>query len=331
VAAHLRVPLDFRQYENAMTADKKKLKVPEGMVELKAKTFQMQLDQLADTLCYKVQREGPRKLSKPLFAIVDIYMLMRQAHQSYRLFIYMNSDERRIKDPNWRIAYSITILPIIRCMIDCLYNVTAILQSPGPKGYQFRESGYNKAFEALDADERRYGGDPKWDQYIAEKRRGIEIGMQSVGITMDDIKAATTWPTLSRYLRVDRNNPDTRHKQFLRTLTYGLWQEYSGIAHATFQGLIETATFYAPKDLPHEYWPKLDFMGERMVFLSVSRAAAILLCLLTEVQAYFMFEGANINKRLHEVWNALNVAFEIKDLYRERYKKLMKTKGINPY
>jgi hypothetical protein len=313
-----------------MATKKKKDKAPEGLVELKAKTFQTQLDQLTDTLCYKVQREGAKKLSKPIFVIADIYMLMRQAHQSYRLFIFVNSDEHRTKDPNWRIAYSIAILPIIRCMIDCLYNVTAILQSPGPKGYEFRESGYNRAFNALDADERRYGGDPKWDQYIAEKRRAIEVGMQAVGITMDDVMSARTWPTLGQYLRVGKSNPDTRHKQFLRTLTYGLWQEYSGVAHATFQGLMETASFFTPKDLPQEYWPRLDFMGERMVFLSVSRAAAILLCLLTEVQAYFMFEGADINKRLHGVWKALNVAFEIKGLYRERYRKLMRDKGINP-
>lgn len=68
---------------------------------------------------------------------------------------------------------------------------------------------------------------------------------------------------------------------------------------------------------------RIDLAGERMVFLSVSRAAAILLCLLTEVQAYFRFEGANINKRLHDVWKALNVAFEIKELYQKRYRKLM--------
>jgi hypothetical protein len=48
-------------------------------------------------------------------------------------------------------------------MIDCLYNITAILKSPGPKGYQFRESGFKQILTALDADERRYGGDPKWD------------------------------------------------------------------------------------------------------------------------------------------------------------------------
>jgi hypothetical protein len=313
-----------------MTAPKKKVKARDGLVELSAKTFQTQLDQLADTLCYKVQREEQKRLPKPFFAFADIYMLMRQAHRSYGLFIYMNSDEHRNKDPNWRIAYSIAILPIIRCMIDCLYNVTAILHNPGPKGYQFRESGYNMAFKSLDTDERQYGGDPKWDEYIAGKRRAIEIGMQSVGITIDDIKSAATWPTLSGYLRVSKNNPDTPHKQFLRTFTYGLWQEYSGLAHATFQGLIETATFYVPKDVPEEYRPKRDFMGERMVFLSVSRAAAILLCLLTEVQAYFLFDGANINKRLHEVWKALIVAPEIRELYRERYKKLMKAKGIDP-
>ncbi len=50
--------------------------------------------------------------------------------------------------------------------------------------------------------------------------------------------------------------------------------------------------------------------------------------LLTEVQAYFRFEGADINKRLHDVWKALNVAFEIKELYQKRYRKLMKAKGI---
>ena len=311
-----------------MPAKRRKVKAPDGLTELDARTFQHQLDKLADTLCYKVHREGQKKLSQPPFTYADIYMLMRQAHRSYDLFIYMNSDEHRTKDPNWRIAYSIAILPVLRCMIDCLYNVTVILQSPGPKGYQFRESGYNKVLQSLDADERRYGGDPRWDRHIAEKREFILRDMQNNGITVVEVKEATTWPTLSTYLRVSKKNPDTPHKQFLRTLTFGFWQEYSGMAHATFQGLVETANFYVPKDLPHEDRPKIDFAGERMVFLSVSRAAAILLCLLTEVQAYFKFEGASINERLHEVWKALTVAFEIKELYRERYKKLMKAKGI---
>ena len=52
--------------------------------------------------------------------------------------------------------------------------------------------------------------------------------------------------------------------------------------------------------------------------------------MITEVQAYFCFDGAHINQRLHTVWNALIRVPEIKELYDERYAKLMKDKGIDP-
>ncbi len=102
------------------------------------------------------------------------------------------------------------------------------------------------------------------------------------------------------------------------------------MAHGTFDGLLPTAIFYAPKDVPHDDRPKVDEFYERMIFMHISRVAAILLCMLTEVQAHFKFDGANINQRLHKVWDALLLAPEIKELYDERYAKLMKDKGINP-
>jgi hypothetical protein len=62
----------------------------------------------------------------------------------------------------------------------------------------------------------------------------------------------------------------------------------------------------------------------------LSRVAAILLCTLTELQGYFRFDGARINERLHQVWCALLPAPEIKELYDERYNRLMRERGINP-
>ena len=64
--------------------------------------------------------------------------------------------------------------------------------------------------------------------------------------------------------------------------------------------------------------------------LLLTRASAILLCILTELQAFFRFDGARINERLHEVWNALMPAPEVKDLYDSRYAELMKRSGIEP-
>jgi hypothetical protein len=293
------------------------------------RTFQQPLVELANTIALKVQREGLKMLPTPVWVTTDIFVLLRQAMHTYDLFFFLNADNRRREDTDWRVAYSIAILPLIRCMIDCLYNITVILQYPVVKGYQFRASGYKKTLEALDADEQRYGGDPKWDAYIAKQRAFLGILIQNDGLTVSAVREAKSWPTLSAYLRVKQNVALTPHQEFLKKLTYGFWQEYSGMAHGTFEGLLPTAMFYTVKDVPHEYRPKIEIGLETMIAIHIPRLAAVLLCMLTEVQAYFRFDGARINQRLHLVWNALLPAPEVRELYDERYAKLMSDKGIN--
>lgn len=295
---------------------------------LDGRTFQPQLASLANTIALKVQREGPRTLPNPIFVTADIFILLRQALHTYDLFFYLNADERRQKDCDWRPAYHAASLPLVRCMIDGLYNITAILQNPGQKGYQFRESGYKKMLESLNADEQRYGGDPKWDDYIAKKRALLHACMLGDGITETEVRAAKSWPTLSAYLRVKKNVFLTPHQEFLKKLTYGFWQEYSGMAHAAFEGLLSTGLFYISKDIPHEQRPIIDETLETTIAVHIPRLSAILLCILTEVQAYFRFDGARIGQRLHEIWNVLLVAPEVKELYDERYAQLMKDRGI---
>jgi hypothetical protein len=86
---------------------------------LDARTFQRQLAELANTIALKVQREGPSALPKPVWVTTDIFVLLRQATHTYDLFFFLNADERRQKDVDWRMAYSVVSLPLIRCMIDC--------------------------------------------------------------------------------------------------------------------------------------------------------------------------------------------------------------------
>jgi len=297
--------------------------------ELDVRTFQYKLDELATTLAYKVQREGHQHGLQPQFVIPDIYFLLRQAQRTYDLFFYLNADERRLKDSDWKIAYSAVTLPLVRTMIDCLYNITAILQNPGVKAHEFRASGYRLTLKALDADEQRYGGDPKWSEYIASRRKSISFDMRMNGFNEAEVREAPTWRTLSGYLRVKKTVQLSAHQEFLKRLTFGFWQEYSGISHATFQGLMPIALFFNPKDLPHEDRPSIDNVGELMIATHIARVSGILICILTEVQAYCRFDGAHINQRLHEIWNALVAVPEIKELYDERYSRLMKEKGTN--
>jgi len=295
---------------------------------LDARTFQQHLRSLANTLALKVEREGPKLPLKPDFVSADITVLIRQALNTYDLFFFINADERRKKDFDWKLAYSAVILPLIRCMIDCLYNITVILENAGVKASQFRASGYRLSLLALEADEKRYGGDPTWDAYIAGRRDFINLGIRRDGFTSAEVESAKLWPTMSSYLRPEKNVPLTPHQEFLTRLTLGFWQEYSGIAHATFQGLMSTAMCYITDKASQEEESQFDNAAESMIFIHVTRAAAILLCICTEVQAYCHFDGARINQRLHEIWDALLQVPEIKELYDERYSKLMLEKGI---
>jgi hypothetical protein len=67
------------------------------------------------------------------------------------------------------------------------------------------------------------------------------------------------------------------------------------------------------------------------IFLSthIGRAATVLLCMITEIQAYSRFDGHSINERICRVWKALLPLFESKELYDGRYERLIADQGIS--
>ena len=260
-----------------------------------------------------------------------MYVLIRQAQKTCGLFFYLNADEHR-EGPHWRAIYTIVALPLIRSMIDCLYNITSMLEDPDVKPAEFRRSGYRMALAALEEDQLKYGANPdmRWAGWLKRRRDALDLAMRSDGFTVDEVLAQGRWPTLGAYLREKKNVPLTPHQLFLKNLTYGYWREYSEYSHGTFQGLLQTAMFYLEHDMPHEDRPKLEEASLDVIFSHMARACAILLCILTELQAFFRFDGARINERLLDVWNALLSAPEVKDLYDSRYANLMSAKGIVP-
>ncbi len=84
--------------------------------------------------------------------------------------------------------------------------------------------------------------------------------------------------------------------------------------------------------LPLEERSKIDEAYPTIVATHLARVAGVLLCIVTEIQAYFRFvdNGANINENIHKMWNALMPMFDVKELYSEHYRELMQARGINP-
>src|SRR5579864_3901064 len=256
-----------------------------------ATKFQTQLGELATTIAYKVQREGIQRIGSRT-ATEDIYVLLRQAQRTYDLFFYLNAEEHR-KEPFWFAYYTFAALPAIRSMIDCLYNITVMLDDPSDKPAEFRKSGYKMALEAIEEDERKYANnpDPRWSEWFRQRRDALDLGMRRDGFKLDEVMAQKKWPTLGTYIRSKKKNATlTDHQLFLKNLTYGYWREYSEYSHGTFQGLMHTAMPYLERDLPIEERPKLEERSLLLIFDHMARAAAILLCILTELQGYFRFD-----------------------------------------
>lgn len=303
-------------------------------IALDASTFQRKLEMLAEVLAQKLRREASKILgATPGYVSVDLHVMLRQMIYTYNLFFYLNADERVENDPYYRRQYSVVALPLIRNMIDCFYNITAILQNPAVKGAEFRSSGYKAKLTALNEDAAKYGGQKEWDEWIAKSRTLLKQDMQNNGFKEAEVLQASQWPTLGRYIKSPQpGGTFSPHQQALKLLSYGPWREYSALSHGTFDGLLDTAMSYIPDMLTIEERPKLDEILPLKLSTHISQAAGILISVVTELQAYFHFDdaGARINERIHEVWNALQPTFTVKELYEERYAQLMRDKDINP-
>ena len=205
--------------------------------------------------------------------------MVRLAQRAYDLFFYLNAEESR-RQPFWRAYYTFVALPVVRSMIDYLYNITLMLEDPRNKPAEFRRSGYRMALEALAEDERKYAKnpDPRWAEWFGKRRDSLELGIRRDGFKLDEVMAQRKWPTLGRYLQPKKKIvPLTDHQLFIKHLTYGYWREYSEYSHGTFQGLMRTAMPYLERDLPIEERPKLEEMSLLLIFDHMTRAAAILL------------------------------------------------------
>ena len=261
-------------------------------VEIDVSTFQKPLGQLAEVLAQKVKREAPKLLlSTPPFVTEDLHVLIRQAMCTYDLFFYINSDERRKTDCYWKDEYTIVTLPLIRNMIDGLYNITSILQDPRANGIKFRKSGFNKALLSLEADKAKYGGDPRWDAWIAKNREHLELSIRACGFDVAEvIQWKESWPTLGRYVgEQQRGGTLTPHQDFLKTFNYGHWREYSAMAHGALEGLLGNAIYFVRDALPHESRPQLDEQHPALLSEHLGRSASILLCIVTELQSALPF------------------------------------------
>ncbi|UWZ82591.1 hypothetical protein [Occallatibacter riparius] len=290
-----------------------------NVVSIDATQFARQLSDLSMTLMHKVEREAPQNVPPSL--VVDTGVILRQLNETYNLILFVNAEDTRFRQPGYRLPYSFVILPLVRTMIDGFYNCTALLDDPS-RCRTFRISGYYRVRETLLADEAAHGHDANWTSYLQATRTRLENGLRAESLTHADLdNKRNKWPLLGAYLE---STPDTAHKQMLRKLTLGFWKEYSSISHASFDGLASMVPFICPDKVKHDERELFDDVADRHIAMHIGRTAGVLLCLLTDIQHFFKFDGADIDGRLSKIWAAIIPMLEVRELFDFRYKDLLK-------
>jgi hypothetical protein len=307
-------------------------------VRVDAKTFQDALGELAKTMVNKVFREGRQHIPGPPYVSEDITMLIRYGTSVYNLLNYLNADERRKNDSYWYLRYGVTGMSLVRCLIDCLYNVTAILEDPQERAVSYRKSGLRKTLDDIEEDFQRYGGDPDSREFLDQRRKAVDLLVRMSDFTVDELmelKKHEMWPTFGQYVNtLQAGGTRSPNQEFLKMFTYLHWRQYSALSHGAYEGFIGTlgtipvGSYYMDDWLPPELRDKLDDTYGYFLGTHIGRSATVLLCLLTEIQAYCRFDGANIDDRLCKTWGALLPLHATKELYDGRYAGLMREKGI---
>lgn len=307
-------------------------------IRIDAKKFQEPLGRLAATMAEKLYREGQERIPGPKFVKDDLLMLLRYAASVYNLLNYLNADERRKDDVYWYTRYGVTAMSLVRSLIDCLYNVIAILENPRERAVQYRKSGFKKALDELEEDRERYGGHPEVDESINSRRKSLVDHMRRDDFSVEEILDTPrheSWPTFGQYINKEYpGGVQTGQQRFLKTFAHLHWRQYSALSHGAYEAFVGTlghvpvGAYYVNDFLPAEV--REDIEESYYLFLSIhlGRSASLLLCIVTELQAYCRFDGANIDHRICDVWAVLLPSLPTRELYDARYSALMHEKNM---
>lgn len=215
------------------------------------------------------------------------------------------------KDPKYPTQAHI----LNRSLLDSVFVIGAFSEDPGkyPKAYAL--AGYRMIWEEYTKELKKYGDDPNWNEYLADKEKLLEFSAQIYELSEDERNSPREnipyWPIPSRMLR-DRIFSNRRHL-FLKELYdwhYG-WE--SALSHFQWGGM--SASVFS--SLPENHWHPGKFESD-----AVYKSILYLLIIVSEIEAV---SDIGIKQDIKYLWAIVGSYWEeAKEFYDKRFAELLK-------
>jgi hypothetical protein len=270
-------------------------------------TFGPELGLLFKTIENKLRNQWPVRLrSEGALFVLQGHVVV--SHTTYRTIVHLCSDNP-LQDGR-RAEYAIAAPPLIRTILDAVFNFVYIFQDLTPRLDRFYKGGWREIREEHDRLRDAYGKDPDWQEWLRDFTAYVESGPQLFGITNEEVaelKRLPYWPTPAQMLR-DSSLDDSR-RAFLRYLNDWFYRELSSDSHLSLPGLSRRAVPLLGSAVPMD-----DYRSD-----CVFTAATLSTALLSETQ--ITMRWPDVGPRLEYVWTMLGEHWPAaKEVHERRYK-----------
>ena len=269
-----------------------------------------------EPLGFKVVNEPLEKLLKRTIKILE-----RRARENFNEFDFLTEKILSVsfqtykairklvaKDPKYPTQANI----LNRSILDSLFVIEAFLEDPVKYPRAYALAGYRMIWEEYTKEYEKYGNDPEWNEYLADKEKLLDYSAQIYGLTEDERKSPNIkyWPIPSTMLR-DKIFSSERQK-FLKQLYEGHYGWESALSHFQWGGM--SASVFS--SLPEHHWHPGKFESD-----VVYRSILYLLMIISEIKA---FRKLGLNQHLKYIWTIVDSYWEeAKDYYELRFSALL--------
>lgn len=271
-------------------------------------TFGPQLSSLYEAVVNKLRLEWPKALNHEGAS----FLLRGQVAVSrvtYKTVVHLCADNPIAEGR--RPEYALSSTPLIRTLLDALFNLVFLLDDLDKRKEHFFRGGWREIKEEFERLNTAYADDEEWATWLSDFAAFIERGRIEFGITDEEAaqsrKTLPYWPTPGQMKKDTSLAPD--RKAFLEFMEDWFYRALSSDSHLSMPGLARRAIPIL------EGHASLDDYRSECVFV----AATLSLALLSEVQ--MTMRWPDLTPRFEYLWTILAEHWpDARNVYERRYK-----------